>query len=221
MEPAGGFAAQATAGAVDLRLDASTATRSRRRTSISGAVIGSGATKRLSAVRWGVAGQHRRRLGPDDPGRGRSSRRRCYCAGRGDLLGCAFGLGPGSERDLRAARAGRGQNARRHRARGRAALPRVPVVVGHAGGRQGPRARGRPARLRADPLDQRAVRDAVRPRRPRRARVRGRRRARTRSRTPPSCSGSTTSSSRRGSRSSCAACLVARDRASSQRCSAA
>ena len=55
MEPAGGFAAQATAGFV---IFASTRAGYPLSTThvISGAVIGSGATKRLSAVRWGVAG---------------------------------------------------------------------------------------------------------------------------------------------------------------------
>ena len=55
MEPASGFAAQITAGRRSTRRRSS-ATRSRRPTSISGAVMGAGATKRLSAVRWGVAG---------------------------------------------------------------------------------------------------------------------------------------------------------------------
>jgi PiT family inorganic phosphate transporter len=55
MEPPGGFAAQATAGAV---IWASTRYGYPLSTThvISGAVIGAGATKRLSAVRWGVAG---------------------------------------------------------------------------------------------------------------------------------------------------------------------
>jgi PiT family inorganic phosphate transporter len=55
MEPAGGFASQATAGMV---IYASTRAGYPLSTThvISGAVIGSGATKRLSAVRWGVAG---------------------------------------------------------------------------------------------------------------------------------------------------------------------
>ena len=42
---------------------------------ITSAIMGVGATKRLSAVRWGVAEQHRRRLGAHDPGR-RAGRRR-------------------------------------------------------------------------------------------------------------------------------------------------
>jgi PiT family inorganic phosphate transporter len=55
MEPASGFAAQSTAGltiyvATHLGYPLSTTHV------ISGAVIGSGATQRLSAVRWGVAG---------------------------------------------------------------------------------------------------------------------------------------------------------------------
>ena len=55
MDPPGGFAAQATAGAV---LFASTKLGYPLSTThvVSGAVMGSGATRRLSAVRWGVAG---------------------------------------------------------------------------------------------------------------------------------------------------------------------
>jgi PiT family inorganic phosphate transporter len=55
MDPPGGFAAQATAGAV---LFASTKYGYPLSTThvVSGAVMGSGATRRLSAVRWGVAG---------------------------------------------------------------------------------------------------------------------------------------------------------------------
>jgi PiT family inorganic phosphate transporter len=55
MEPAGGFASQLTAGAV---IYGSTKYGYPLSTThvISGAVMGSGATKRLSAVRWGVAG---------------------------------------------------------------------------------------------------------------------------------------------------------------------
>jgi PiT family inorganic phosphate transporter len=55
MDPPAGFAAQATAGAV---IYASTKAGYPLSTThvVSGAVMGSGATKRLSAVRWGVAG---------------------------------------------------------------------------------------------------------------------------------------------------------------------
>ena len=55
MDPPAGFAAQATAGAV---IYASTRYGYPLSTThvVSGAVMGSGATKRLSAVRWGVAG---------------------------------------------------------------------------------------------------------------------------------------------------------------------
>jgi PiT family inorganic phosphate transporter len=55
IEPPGGFAAQATAGGViyvSTRLGYPLSTTH----VISGAVMGSGATKRLSAVRWGIAG---------------------------------------------------------------------------------------------------------------------------------------------------------------------
>ena len=55
MDPPGGFAAQATAGAV---IFISTRYGYPLSTThvVSGAVMGSGATQRLSAVRWGVAG---------------------------------------------------------------------------------------------------------------------------------------------------------------------
>jgi inorganic phosphate transporter, PiT family len=55
MDPPGGFAAQATAGAV---LFASTKYGYPLSTThvVSGAVMGAGATRRLSAVRWGIAG---------------------------------------------------------------------------------------------------------------------------------------------------------------------
>src|SRR5437763_9896287 len=55
MDPPAGFAAQATAGAV---IYASTHYGYPLSTThvVSGAVTGAGATKRLSAVRWGVAG---------------------------------------------------------------------------------------------------------------------------------------------------------------------
>src|SRR5438094_8465215 len=55
LDPPAGFAAQATAGAV---IYASTKAGYPLSTThvVSGAVMGAGATKRLSAVRWGVAG---------------------------------------------------------------------------------------------------------------------------------------------------------------------
>ena len=55
IDPPSGFAAQATAGAV---IYASTKYGYPLSTThvVSGAVMGAGATKRLSAVRWGVAG---------------------------------------------------------------------------------------------------------------------------------------------------------------------
>jgi PiT family inorganic phosphate transporter len=55
MEPPSGFAAQASAGAV---IYASTKYGYPLSTThvVSGAVMGAGATKRLSAVRWGIAG---------------------------------------------------------------------------------------------------------------------------------------------------------------------
>jgi inorganic phosphate transporter, PiT family len=55
MEPAGGFSAQATAGAV---IDVATRLGYPLSTThvISGAVLGSGSTRRFRAVRWGIAG---------------------------------------------------------------------------------------------------------------------------------------------------------------------
>ena len=55
MEPAGGFAAQATAGAT-IYLATQFGYPLSTTHVISGAVLGSGATRRLSAVRWGLAG---------------------------------------------------------------------------------------------------------------------------------------------------------------------
>jgi inorganic phosphate transporter, PiT family len=55
MEPAGGFAAQTTAGAVIYTATSLGYPLSTTHV-ISGAVLGAGATKRLSAVRWGLAG---------------------------------------------------------------------------------------------------------------------------------------------------------------------
>jgi PiT family inorganic phosphate transporter len=55
MEPASGFAAQATAGATIYLATGAGYPLSTTHV-ISGGVMGSGATKRLSAVRWGVAG---------------------------------------------------------------------------------------------------------------------------------------------------------------------
>ena len=62
MDSAQGFAAQGAGAAVILASSHVGFPLSTTQT-ISGAVIGSGAAKRLSAVRWGVAGQHRRRVG--------------------------------------------------------------------------------------------------------------------------------------------------------------
>ncbi len=55
MEPASGFSSQATAGAT-IYLATHLGYPLSTTHVISGAVMGSGATKRLSAVRWGVAG---------------------------------------------------------------------------------------------------------------------------------------------------------------------
>ena len=63
MDPPAGFAAQADRGRGHLRLDAGYGYPLSTTHVVSGAVMGAGATKRLSAVRWGVAGQHRRSPG--------------------------------------------------------------------------------------------------------------------------------------------------------------
>ncbi|MCA1657246.1 MAG: inorganic phosphate transporter, partial [Actinobacteria bacterium] len=55
LEPASGFAAQTTAGAT-IYLATHLGYPLSTTHVISGAVMGAGATKRLSAVRWGVAG---------------------------------------------------------------------------------------------------------------------------------------------------------------------
>ncbi len=69
MDTAQGFSAQGAGAAVIL---ASTHFGFPLSTTqvISGGIMGSGAGKRVSAVRWGVAGQHRRRLAADDAGGG-------------------------------------------------------------------------------------------------------------------------------------------------------
>jgi len=55
MEPASGFAAQTTAG-VTIYLATKLGYPLSTTHVISGSVLGAGATRRLSAVRWGVAG---------------------------------------------------------------------------------------------------------------------------------------------------------------------
>ena len=100
MEPEGGFAAQVAAGAtiyVATHLGFPLSTTH----VVSGAVMGAGATQRLSAVRWGVAGQHRHRLDADDPGGG-ARRRARLLAGAGDLLNRPRSRGqlPGPGRNL-------------------------------------------------------------------------------------------------------------------------
>ena len=70
MDPAQGFAAQGAGAAVILAASHFGYPLSTTHV-ISGGVMGAGAAKRLSAVRWGVAGQHRRRLGAHAPRGGR------------------------------------------------------------------------------------------------------------------------------------------------------
>ena len=84
MEPPAGFAAQATAGAV---IDVATRLGYPLSTThvISGAVLGSGSTRRVPRRALGHRRQHRRRLVPDHPG-GRARRGGAVLAGPGDLL---------------------------------------------------------------------------------------------------------------------------------------
>ena len=63
MDPAQGFAAQGAGAAVILSASHVGFPLSTTQV-MSGAIVGAGAAKRLSAVRWGVAGQHRHGLDP-------------------------------------------------------------------------------------------------------------------------------------------------------------
>jgi PiT family inorganic phosphate transporter len=56
LQPFGGFAAE-SAGAITLFMASNLGIPVSTTHTITGAIIGVGATKRLSAVRWGVAGQ--------------------------------------------------------------------------------------------------------------------------------------------------------------------
>ena len=56
LQPVGGFAAE-TAGAISLFAATSLGVPVSTTHTITGAIIGVGSTRRLSAVRWGIAGQ--------------------------------------------------------------------------------------------------------------------------------------------------------------------
>ena len=56
LQPVGGFAAE-TAGAVSLFTATALGVPVSTTHTITGAIVGVGATRRLSAVRWGIAGQ--------------------------------------------------------------------------------------------------------------------------------------------------------------------
>src|SRR5215831_10029675 len=56
LRPVGGFCAE-VAGAITLFLSAANGIRVSTTPTITGAIVGVGATNRLSAVRWGVAGR--------------------------------------------------------------------------------------------------------------------------------------------------------------------
>ena len=103
MDPPAGFAAQATAGAV---IYASTQYGYPLSTThvVSGAVMGAGATKRLSAVRWGVAGNIVFAWVLTIPAAAVVAAL-VWLADQGDLL-MRVGVGPGERRDLHAARPG-------------------------------------------------------------------------------------------------------------------
>ena len=77
MDTAQGFSAQGAGAAVILAASHFGFPLSTTQV-ISGGVMGAGAAKRLSAVRWGVAGQHRPRLGADAPGGRRRSAALAY-----------------------------------------------------------------------------------------------------------------------------------------------
>ncbi len=67
LDPARGFAAETTAAGVLYTTAFIFAAPISTTHTITSAILGAGATKRLSAVRWGVAGKHRRRVDPHDP----------------------------------------------------------------------------------------------------------------------------------------------------------
>ena len=81
MDPAQGFAAQGSGAAVILVSSHFGYPLSSTHV-ISGGVMGAGAAKRLSAVRWGVAGQHRRRVDRDAAGGGAVRRDRVRAGDR-------------------------------------------------------------------------------------------------------------------------------------------
>ena len=64
MDSAQGFSAQG-AGAIAILVATALGYPISSTHAISGGVMGAGAAKRVSAVRWGVAGKHRRRLAAD------------------------------------------------------------------------------------------------------------------------------------------------------------
>ena len=76
LDPPRGFAAEVTASAVLYTTAFVFAAPISTTQTITSAILGVGATRRLTAVRWGVSGQHRRGLGADDPRRGAVSRGR-------------------------------------------------------------------------------------------------------------------------------------------------
>ena len=65
LKPVGGFCAE-TGGAITLFLATALGIPVSTTHTITGAIIGVGATRKLSAVRWGVAGTHRLGVGADD-----------------------------------------------------------------------------------------------------------------------------------------------------------
>ena len=66
LQPVGGFAAE-TAGAISLFTATHLGVPVSTTHTITGAIIGVGSIRRLSAVRWGVAGPDRLGLGPTIP----------------------------------------------------------------------------------------------------------------------------------------------------------
>ena len=80
LQPVGGFAAE-TAGAITLFLASSFGIPVSTTHTITGAIVGVGATRRLSAVRWGVAGRIVWAWVPDDPDGGGDRRALLTTAG--------------------------------------------------------------------------------------------------------------------------------------------
>ena len=94
LQPVGGFAAE-TSAAISILIATQTGVPVSTTHAITGAIVGVGATRRLSAVRWGVADADRLGMGPDHP-RGVPDRRRRLLAPPPRRRELAAHNGPGS-----------------------------------------------------------------------------------------------------------------------------